>query len=185
MSEKKIAIHIITKTFNSNPSVLASIGSQGNLDKKLKRLADYAFVKSKNRSGVYLSENKKGVAFCYQSNCGKTNLNELWKECRLAATLPVSIIRKTLKREAYIKKFRYSKPHLYFWFLGVEKGGGKATFEIKDLLFSRSQNEQLPIVLETSVMRNKIVYERYGFEVYHQWNDGTDGEILWFMIRKP
>ena len=75
--------------------------------------------------------------------------------------------------------------HLYFWFLGVEKGGNKAVFEIKDQIFQWSEEKKLPILLETSVIRNRKVYERYGFEVYHTWDDSGNGNTLWFMRRMP
>ena len=74
---------------------------------------------------------------------------------------------------------------MYFWFLGVEKGGDQAVYELKDHLFELSKNQQLPILLETSVPRNRSVYERYGFEVYHTWEDSGNDKALWFMMRKP
>ena len=100
-------------------------------------------------------------------------------------TIPIKNVFQTLKRESYLKKHRYDGTHLYFWFLGVKKGGGTAGFEMKDYLFDFSSKEQLPIILETSVERNKEIYERYGFEVYHEWPNSGKGKTLWFMIRKP
>jgi len=90
---------------------------------------------------------------------------------------------ETLKREAYIKKHRFKGNHLYFWFFGVKKGGDRAGFELKNYMFDYSKKEQLPILLETSVQRNKEIYERYGFHVYHQWMDSGGGNTLWFMKR--
>lgn len=182
-TDKAKIVQIITNTFDTNPSVNIVIGSKGNRRKKIRRLATYAFVKSLNRNGAYLSDNKKGAALCFRSNQGTSNLNEVMQELRFAFSIPVRNVIRTLRREAYIKKHRFPGDHLYFWFLAVEKGGGKAGFEIKDELFQLSEEEKRPILLETSVARNKAIYERYGFTVYHTWSDSGNGQPLWFMMR--
>ena len=65
----------------------------------------------------------------------------------------------------------------------MKKGGDRAGFELKNHIFQYSKQEQLPILLETSVERNKDIYERYGFYVYHEWMDSGGGQSLWFMRR--
>ena len=183
--DKIDSVRIIGTTFDANPSVNIVIGDKGNRKKKISRLADYAFVKALNRDGAYLSDNKMGTALCFLSDRGSSNLNELYYEVRFALSIPVLKVIQTLKRESYLKKHRYLEKHLYFWFLGVKKGGGDAGFEMKDYLFELSKKEEAPIILETSVERNKLIYERYGFKVYHEWADSGGGKPLWFMIRTP
>jgi hypothetical protein len=182
---KKDSVRIIADTFDANPSVNIVIGDKGNRQKKIRRLADYAFVKALNREGAYLSDNKMGTALCFASDKKVFSLAEIYFEVRFALSIPVKKVFQTLKRESYIKKHRIERDHLYFWFLGVQKGGGKAGFEMKDYLFDLSEKEGLPIILETSVERNKQIYERYGFEVYHVWPDSGGGKPLWFMVRLP
>ena len=181
---KKDSVRIITDTFDANPSVNLVIGDKGNRPKKIRRLADYAFVKALKREGAYLSDNKMGTALCFASNNGAFSWGESYYELRFALSIPIKKVFQTLKRESYIKKHRIQEEHLYFWFLGVQKGGGQAAFEMKDYLFDLSEKEGLPIILETSVERNKIIYERYGFEVYHEWADSGNGNVLWFMVRR-
>jgi len=183
-SDKPDSVRIIADTFDANPSVNIVIGDKGNRRKKISRLAEFAFIKSLNRDGAFLSENKMGTALCFNSGKNAFNLNELFYEIRFAFSIPVSKVIQTLKREAYLKKHRYKDEHMYFWFLGVQNGGGKAGFELKDYLFHLSKKNKLPIILETSVERNKVIYERFGFEVYHEWSDSGGGKTLWFMIRK-
>lgn len=182
--DRNDSVRIIANTFNANPSVNIVIGEGGNRRKKISRLADYAFVKALNRNGAYLSDNKKGTALCFKSSASAFSIKEIYLELRFAFSIPLKKVVQTLKRESYIKKHRINDEHLYFWFLGVEKGGGEAGFELKDHLFGLSEREQLPIILETSVMRNRVVYERYGFRVYHEWADSGDGNTLWFMVRE-
>ncbi len=183
--DKLEAVRIITNTFDQNPSVNIVIGSGGNRRKKISRLGNYAFIKAINRNGAYISSNRKGAALCFESDAKGTNFAEFWAELRFALSIPPKKVFQTLKRESYIKKHRFEGKHLYFWFLGVEKDGNQAVFELKDYLFELSERNQLPILLETSVDRNRSVYERYGFEVYHTWEDSGDGKALWFMMRKP
>jgi hypothetical protein len=177
------SVRIITETFDANPSVNIVIGDGGNRRKKIRRLAAYAYIKSLNRNGAYLSDNRLGTALCFRSNVGKWNFKEILYEVRFALSIPVKKVVQTLKRESYIKKYRFKGDHLYFWFLGVTKGGGATVYEIKDYLFQLSETEKLPILLETSVERNKEIYERYGFKVYHEWPDSGNGKTLWFMMR--
>ncbi len=185
LSDKKDAVKIITDTFLANPSVNVVIGDKGNKRKKIERLADYAFIKALNRQGAYVSENKMGTALFFKSNVKGANLKELYYEVRFALSIPIKKVFQTLKREAYLKNNRAYTEYYFFWFLGVKDGGGRAGFELKDVLFKKAQDIQLPILLETSVERNVRIYERYGFETYHIWDDEVNGVRLWFMKKDP
>jgi hypothetical protein len=183
--ERAIAVQVITETFDANPSVNIVIGDRGNRKKKISRLADYTFTKALNRKGAFISSNERGAALCFRSDIGKSTLKELFYEVRFALSIPLKKVFQTLKRESYLKKHRYQGTHLYFWFLGVYSVGQGAVYELKDHIFDWSDREQLPILLETSVPRNRDIYIRYGFEVYYTWEDSGGGAPLWFMMRKP
>lgn len=178
-------VNIIVETFKLNPSVVSIIGKGGNKEKKLQCLAEYAYVKAKNRNGVYLSKNKKGTALFFHSKKTKFSLKELYYELRFASSLSIGKVMQTLKREAYLNKHRCCDNYFYFWFLGVKKGGEKAGFELKNVVFKKANDEQLPILLETSVERNVFIYKRYGFEIYHIWDDTANNIRVWFMKWKP
>jgi len=179
--DKQDCIRIIASTFGANPSINVVIGQGGNKQKKLSRLAEYAFAKAQGKKGAYLSSNRKGTALVFRSDDTRFNLKEQYYEIRFALSLPVKNIFSTLQRERFLKEHRYGKPHLYFWFLGVEKGGGKAVYELKEIVFEKALQEKLPIVLETSVWRNVLAYQRYGFEIYYEWEDKENGITVWFM----
>jgi hypothetical protein len=185
LNDKLASVRIIAATFDANPSVINIIGKKGNRKKQLERLATFAFTKSLNRKGAFISKNKMGVAFFYKSSVKVFSLKEIYYEIRFALSIPFQKVIETLKRQAYLKKHRYQKENFYFWFFGVEKGGDQAGFELKDYLYQLSADEDLPIILETSIKRNKVVYLRYGFEIYHTWENYSDKSPLWFMIRSP
>ena len=75
------------------------------------------------------------------------------------ATFDTYYINKALLLSEYQKE--------YFW---DDKEGG--------FFFTSDIGEKL-------LIRNKEIYERYGFEVYHEWPNSGKGKTLWFMIRKP
>lgn len=181
IKDRQQCVKIITKTFKGNPSVNVVIGKNGNSNKKITRLAEYAYVKAQNRDGVYISENKLGTALFFRSDLNKTNFKEVFYELKFALVIPLKNVFKTLKRESFYKSIRPFKSYYYFWFLGVKNGGDKAVYELKDEVFKKATSDKLPILLETSVERNVKAYERYGFEVYHTWNDEENGITVWFM----
>ena len=89
-----------------------------------------------------------------------------------------------MKREAYIKKLRHKSGNfLYFWFLGVQKEGINkgAVVELKEAIYKEAANQKLPIFLETSVPKNQRVYQRFGFEIYHTWDNKEEGIKIWCM----
>ena len=185
-SDKKLVVQIITETFEQNPGVNWLLKQGGDRKKKIKRLAEFTFVKARIRNGVFVSSNSKGVAICYKFNVRKFSLSELYYELKFSLTsINISRIPKVLKRENYRKKQRpQSGKYLYFWFLGVLSGGGNAVFELRDGIFEMAKNEHLPIYMETAVERNKLIYERYGFRTYHFWNDEKEKIRFWFMKRE-
>ena len=184
--DKAVIVDIITKTFDSNPSVNSVIGSTGNRKKKIKRLAEFAFIKALNKNGAYLSNNKKGAALFYRADENLFSLKEQFYELRFALTsIPLKNISKVLKRESYFKKMRpQDGKYYYFWFLGVMENGNNAGFELKNCIFEKAKEDNLPICLETSVYRNVMAYLRFGFEVYHKWEDLESGNLVWFMRKE-
>lgn len=184
-SDKPTIIEIIQSTFQTNPSVNVVIGEQGNRAKKIGRMAEYTFTKAINRNGAFISKNNMGAALFFRSTIKNTDLKEIYYELKFALSIPPKKVFQTLKREAYLKKNRAYSDYYFYWFLGVKKGGDKAAFELSNEVFEIARRDNLPILLETSVERNKMIYERYGFEVYHEWDDLNNGITLWFMQWVP
>jgi hypothetical protein len=184
--DKSLIVHIISETFDSNPSVNSVIGSSGNRKKKIKRLAEFAFVKALNKNGAYLSNNMKGAALFYRADQNSFSFKEQWYELKFALTsIPIRNILKVLRRESYFKKRRpQDGKYYYFWFLGVLENGNNAGFELKNIVLRKAKEDNLPIYLETSVYRNVIAYQRFGFEIYHEWEDVSNNGVVWFMRKE-
>ena len=181
-SERQLVRDIITDSFLGNPSVMDAVGNSGNTTQKISALADYAYKTCKRRNGVFLSSDSNGVALCYRYNSHKESISDYWNQFLLV--IQCTGLRKALKllkKDGYIKLQRPADgDFLYFWFFGVSatgRGQG-AALELKDQIFEMARADQLPIYLETSVERNKRIYERYGFRVYHFW----PAHGLYFMV---
>ena len=148
-------------------------------------LASYVFKTALRKGGAYISNDNAGVAICYKMNARKDTFTDYWNQLVLAIkAIGIERVMKVMKRDRYVKKQRPSSgEYLYFWFFGVSQAGrgSKAAYDLKDAVFAEATKSNLPIYLETSIAKNKRVYERYGFEVYHTWDYKSEGITLWFM----
>ena len=99
-------------------------------------------------------------------------------------------LRKILKifhRDAYIKSVRPNdEKAIYIWCLALsgKVHGNAAANEIKNFVFEKATQAQLPIYVETSLWKNKIAYERFGFETYHYWESASFRLKTWFLKKK-
>ncbi|MBL4861946.1 MAG: GNAT family N-acetyltransferase [Crocinitomicaceae bacterium] len=181
---------IISDSFYTNPSVntVTQAKNDDSKRKKIKALAKFAFKTGLRRDGVYFSSDEKGVAICYRFNAKKESIQDYLYQIELVVTsIGLKRLPAVLRREKYIKSRRpKSSDYLYFWFFGVDKDarGRGAAIELKNAIFEEAEKDKLPIYLETSVEKNKQVYERYGFEVYHTWKDEGQEYPLWFMRKE-
>ena len=184
--ERSIVVNIITESFQYNPGTNWMFSPKSNRVKDIKRLAEYAFMKCYNRNGILISTNGKGVALFYRSDKKSFSLRELYYEIKFGLlSIQITKLKNVLQREAYRKSKRpQNEPYYYFWFLAVLKEGASAGFELNRRLIEIANNEQIPIYLETSIERNKLVYERIGYETYDYWEDDTKGIKTWFLKRQ-
>ena len=160
-----------------------------NVSKRIAAIAEYVFDFAWKRKGVYLSDNGKGVAICYQYNYRNVLLGDFILMFKLA--IKAIHYRKLLNvflHDSFIKKQRpESGNYLYFWFFGVlhEEQPKTSARDLTQQIFSLSKKLQLPIYAETTIEKNKVVYQRFGFKVYKTWFNRANGIKVWFMMREP
>lgn len=186
-SDKQTVVDILAESFHDNPSVLHAVGKKGNITLKIRALATYAFDYGLPRQGVYCSSDLTGAAVCYRETHRGESLSDYFYQLQLILNaIGISNVPKLIRKENYIKARRPKEEYLYFWFLGVKRQGrGKgAAREIRDAVFEMAQSAALPIYLETSVEKNRRIYERYGFETYHEWVLPGESKPLYFMRRE-
>lgn len=185
-ADQNLVVSIVCESFTDNPSVQRVINPKK--PRALEALAHYAFQSSLPADGVWLSNDNSSIAICYPFYHKKESLKEVFAQMKLIKNcIGFSRLLKVEKSNAYVNAVRPKDGlFLYFWFFGASENGKKsrAAFELKNDILKWSEESRLPIYLETSVARNRRVYERYGFEVYHTWERDAN-DTLWFMRRFP
>jgi hypothetical protein len=185
-NDRELVIRLMTTMFVDNPAVLSLISPGKNKQAGIQSLAEFAFQKCLHRNGVWISSNEKAVALCYRFNSGGFSFKEFIYELRFALSfIGLNRLRKILAREAYRKKQRPADGnYFYFWFFAALPDAGEAAFELKNGIFELAKQEQLSIYTETSVERNRKIYERYGFQTYQRWEDAEENITFWFLKRE-
>lgn len=189
-TDKPTVTDIIVQSMGELPGVKWLIGDdQRKSSRRLHALADYVFESAFLQKGIILSENKKGVAILCHKNMKPPGPSDLWPRLKFAfRCIGIKRILEIYRRERYICSQRpCNGKYLYFWIFSVLPSSrvfGSAASELKNIILAESDRQQLPIYLETSDPKNKRVYERYGFKVYHEWFVTKRGFTLWFMKRE-
>ena len=187
-SDKTLVLDIVSEAFDTNPGVNSVVKNDKRRKKRIRALANYAFETAYMRDGVFISSDGQGTVISYLFNVKKNSFKDFRNKFVLAFTsVGITRIGKVIRRDKYIKSQRpESGNYVYIWFIGVQDNGkGRGAFyEMKNALLDKADELNLPIYLETSLNRNKLVYSRYGFEAYHKW-ENEDGYSLWFMKREP
>lgn len=186
-NDRELVTAILSDTFRDNPGVNSMFRKEVDPAVCLQRLARYALLKAANRKGAWIASNEKGLIFFFEADKHPFSFREWIHEVFFAfSCIGWRRLPQVMRREATRRSFRPAdNKYLYCWFLAVLNEGRGAAYELKNFLFSESRRRNLPIYLETSTVRNKIVYERIGFTAFHEWLDEKEGVRFWSMKWDP
>lgn len=180
--DRALVVEVLSTTFRENPSVHNIVKKVD--DKHIGRLMGYAFDSILETKGIYISNDNRGVAICYQPSLQSKGCYQVWLQLKLTfGVIGVLNVFKALNHKKLIlSQHPKDGKYLNFWFLGVlPLTEIKSILEIKKAIFEESKHKKLPIYIETSVEKNKRVYQRYGFEVYYKVKLG-EGSL--YFLRK-
>jgi hypothetical protein len=187
MSDKEIIIEIVCRAFADNPRINAMI-KKGEKERRIRIMAEYAYDLIRKLNGVYLSSDKSTVIFYYKKSEYKRDLVDILKYIRMfLLCIRPSQLLKTIKREKLIASQRPDIPdYIYVWILGSvpENKSLRGLADIRDRLWSTSEESKLPILIETTVEKVLKLYKYVGFEIYHEWYDEKAELNLWFLKRE-
>lgn len=169
--EKDLIVDILTQSFESNQSVNYVVKQDGKRIRRIRALMDYSFEVCKLFGDVFISDDRKACALIMYPDKKKTSLKIIALDIKLIIQcVGIKNVKKTLNREALIKKIQPQKLMTYLWFIGV-----KPEDQNKDLgsnllqsVIEYSDQNNRPVYLETSTVRNLPWYKRFGFEVYSE-----------------
>lgn len=186
-NDKILVERIITESFKDNPNINFMIRPSSHKERMIRRLADYAFDFAFKRKGIFITSDSKGLIICCEQPI-KMDVRDYFNLFKLIiGALNLRKILKIFHRDAYIKSVRPSNEKaIYIWCLALsgQVRGNAAADEIKNFIFEKATKAQLPIYVETALWKNKIAYERFGFETYHYWESASFRLKTWFLKKK-
>lgn len=186
-SDRELVISIIKKAYANTPTFQFVMRDPKHPEKYTQRIAEYAFDFGIKRNAVYLSNNKKGVAIFYHSDKMKLNLHDYWLQAKLAVyAVKLRKFFSILRHNNQVSKIKSKhKPYIYYWFYAAikEENQGQSARDLGFSVYKMAKDKKLPILAETTMRQNKIIYERYGFHLFEEWTNPENGLHVWFLKR--
>ncbi len=182
-NEKNLIVDILTKSFESNQSVNYIVKQDEKKLKRIEALMNYSFEVCYLFGDVFLSDDNKACALVLYPDKKKTTIKSIMLDVNLILScVGIENIKKTLDREAIIKKIQPKVPMYYLWFIGVDpdfQNTGIGSVFLDELV-EDSRVKGRPIYLETSTLKNLPWYQKFGFNIYHE----ADLSYKLFFLRR-
>ncbi len=191
MNKQEIISHVST-LLQEIPTSLEIVKDDHKKEKRFHYLAEYMVEKAIEKDALIISENGRGIAILFRTNSKDGNF---WKDTIQDLKLAVKVTGikkglKILKNQNYVKDQRPKEgDYLYCWFWGIlpdSRGSddSKTAYEMKNKFYARAEELKLPIYAESRIRRISIAYQRYGFELFHEWKHPS-GDIMYFLKYTP
>jgi hypothetical protein len=164
------ALEIIKETLVDNPSVLFTVGDKGFFRFKVNLIAKLLHSEASNNNGLFVDQSCEGVILFFEEKNKKEASIFIQLLVVLIAIGPFRLPRVWRRKQEVAALHATWSNYIYCSYLAVRKNarGSGAIFELKNRLFQFQQETKLPILVETTIEKNKRVYERIGFRVYEE-----------------
>jgi len=189
--DKEVIIDRVAEILKETPASMQIVKKGGDRDKRFRYLAKHMVEKAIKYDALVLSENEMGIAVVFQNSKSKGSLlEEMIQDLKLVFNVTgFKNVRQILRNQKYIKEQRpKNEDYLYCWFWGISKEARGADTQVgkqmKDEFLKRAKDLNLPLYAETQTRRNTIVYQKFGFDLFHTWNR-PDGKTMYFMKHLP
>lgn len=189
--KKEIIIENVAALLKEIPSSMEIVINDSKKDKRFYYLAKHMVDKALEKDALIISENQTGFAILFKTSKKEDNF---WKELpeQLKLVWNVTGIKnalKILKTQKYIKSQRPQEgEYLYCWFWGILEGSRGADRqvgkEMKDEFYRRANLYNIPLYAETRMRQNSLVYQRFGFELFNEWQHPS-GDTMYFLRYLP
>lgn len=184
--DKSKVIEIISAAYLSNPSILWILKNDSKVKQRIKILASYCFELGIAKNGLHISNDGYGLCIVYQLNNKKSSFRLFMQTIRLAL-FGITIFRlpEILNRKKMVEKIRSTNQGWYGMLFAThpEHHSLKTALEIQRFVYEMADQSNLTIYAETTVEKNKKVYEKFGFEVFDEWISPKRGLKTYFIRR--
>ncbi len=170
-NDKSLVVDILTKSFDTNQSVNYIVKQDQKRVERIRTLMDYSFEVCFLFGDVFLSDDKTACALIVYPDKKTTTIKSILLDAKLILQcVGFNNVKKTLAREALIKKIQPKELMSYLWFIGVdpENQNNGIGSNLLSSLIEYSSHRNRPIYLETSIMKNLPWYKKFGFEIYNE-----------------
>jgi ribosomal protein S18 acetylase RimI-like enzyme len=183
--DKNLIINILTRSFDKNQSVNYIIKQDKRRLTRISALMAYSFEVCYLFGQVYLSDDNRACALALYPHTKKTTLKSVLLDVELLfKCIGLSSLGKAINRESKINKLQPNEPKCYLWFIGVDpeyQSLGTGSSLLTEIIVE-SEEQALPLYLETSTLRNLPFYQKFGFQVYDELDLSYK---LYFLKRDP
>ena len=189
--EKEEIITKVTSLLKEIPSSMDIVKKGGNRHKRFEYLATHMVEKAIEKDALIVSENRMGIAILFKTSKKDDNfLKDIRSQIGLVLNVTgIKNAYRIVKNQNYIKKQRpQNGEYLYCWFWGIlaESRGADTQVgkEMKDEFYRQAKEYQVPLYAETRMRKNALVYQRFGFELFHEWQHPS-GDTMYFLRYNP
>jgi hypothetical protein len=161
------AFELLKETLVDNRSVLFTIGNKGFFRLKIYLVACFVLSEATRNRGVHLDSTENGI-ICFFENKKKKKAAWYTRFLLILFSIGPTRVSRVLARKKEVQAFHNQfENFIHCSYLAVRKEarGTAAIYELRNALFQFQKEKQLPILIETTVEKNKRVYERIGFRV--------------------
>lgn len=173
------------------PTSAEIVKNDSKSDKRFHYLATHMVDKAIKKDALIISENGKGIAILFKTSKKDDNFfKEIPEQLGLLFNVTgFSNALKIMKTQSYIKAQRPQEgEYLYCWFWGImtdARGADTQTGkEMKDEFYRQAEEYKLPLYAETRMRQNAVVYKRFGFDLFHEWQHPS-GDTMYFLRYIP
>jgi len=190
-AEKEEIITKVTSLLKEIPSSMDVVKKGRDRHKRFRYLATHMVEKAIEKDALIISENRMGIAILFKTSKKEDSfLKDIWTQIGLVLNVTgIKNAYRIVKNQNYIKKQRpQNSEYLYCWFWGIlaESRGADTQVgkEMKDEFYRQAKEYQVPLYAETRMRKNALVYQRFGFKLFHEWQHPS-GDTMYFLRYTP
>lgn len=187
-ADRKTLASVLADAFRDDP-VFVHVLPLGirRREARLRRFFDLEVPRSVRLGGAWVSADGAGAAIWYPPARWRPSH---WQELRQAPAAAWVFGRKLAQAgrvQAELRQHHPQTPHWYLYYLGTTSGrqsAGIGTALLRPML-EKCDTEGVPAYLEATSPRNRLLYQRHGFEDMEALNLPDGGPPMYPMWRRP